>query len=226
VVFAAAEMVKSKRAKVISLTKVKRKDKSRKDELIKEVQKAVSQYKYTYLLNLSNQRNAYLKAAREALKPGRIFYGKNKVLQVALGVLPEKSLEENLHHLAKRLTGDRCLLCCDASPEQIRRYCSEFQPEEFAKSGFVATGTVELTAGCDALSRFPHSIEPQLRQLGLPTILKDGRIHLLGDHTVCEQGHRLTPAQAQILKHLGIKMSRFVIEVEAHWTDGAFVEYT
>ena len=44
---------------------------------------------------------------------------------------------------------------------------------DYARAGNKATFTVNLDPG--PLEQFPHSMEPQLRQLGLPTALKKGR---------------------------------------------------
>ena len=43
---------------------------------------------------------------------------------------------------------------------------------DYARSGNVATSTVELEEG--PLNQFSHSIEPHLRKLGLPVTLKKG----------------------------------------------------
>lgn len=42
---------------------------------------------------------------------------------------------------------------------------------------------------------FAHSMEPQLRKLGLSTKLDRGVPTLLGEHTVCKEGDVLTPEQ-------------------------------
>lgn len=47
--------------------------------------------------------------------------------------------------------------------------------------------------------QFSHSIEPHLRQLGLPTALEKGIVTLTKDHTICKEGDTLTPQQASIL---------------------------
>lgn len=43
---------------------------------------------------------------------------------------------------------------------------------DFARAGFEATELVTLPEG--PLPQFSHAIEPHLRQLGLPTALKNG----------------------------------------------------
>lgn len=43
---------------------------------------------------------------------------------------------------------------------------------DYARAGNKATLTVSLDPG--PLEQFPHSMEPQLRQLGLPTALRRG----------------------------------------------------
>lgn len=67
----------------------------------------------------------------------------------------------------------------------------------FARAGFVATETIEIPAG--PLPVENHTIESYLRQLGLPTALKNGMVTLLSDYTVCKEGQALTPEQARIL---------------------------
>lgn len=73
----------------------------------------------------------------------------------------------------------------------------DYGEDDFARSGFVTCETIQLPAG--SLLDFSHSIEPHLRQLGMPTSLQKGVVTLLKDYTVCTQGQTLTPEQARIL---------------------------
>lgn len=52
------------------------------------------------------------------------------------------------------------------------RWFSKFRELDFARAGNKAPYGVSLDTG--PLEQFPHSMEPQLRQLGLPTALKKG----------------------------------------------------
>lgn len=73
--------------------------------------------------------------------------------------------------------------------------------------------TVSLDPG--PLKQFPHSMEPQLRQLGLPTALKKGVVTLLSDYEVCKEGDVLTPEQAHVLKLFGYEMAEFKVTIQS-----------
>ncbi len=57
------------------------------------------------------------------------------------------------------------------------RYFNHFKEMDYARAGNLAQMDITLDEG--PLEQFPHSMEPQLRQLGLPTALKKGGIVLL-----------------------------------------------
>ena len=86
---------------------------------------------------------------------------------------------------------------------------------------------MKLAPGTESLSAFPGSMEVQLRQLGLSTILKDGIIHLLGEYTVCQEGKPIDVNHAQMLKLLGEKMTTYRMFLDCIWTkeDGSFESF-
>jgi len=210
-------MPKSKRNKVVSLTKTKKRVRDKKDDLIDQLREACGKYSRLYLVSIENERNNLLQEMRAKLRPGRVFCAKNKVMQLALGTTPEQECQDGVHKIAERITGANALLFSDQEPSEVQRLFAEYRPKDFARAGSTATETVVLPRGQDALAALPHSIEAHLRQLGMPTRLVDGKIHLLGDHTVCKEGQELSADAAQILKLLGIKQAEFAMTVEAHW---------
>ena len=88
----------------------------------------------------------------------------------------------------------------------------DFHQPDFARSGNRASRTVILPAGpvmqhhSDPPEPFPHNEEPQLRKLGLSTVMRKGVPTLENPHKLCEQGKVLTAEQAQLLKLIGEKM--------------------
>ncbi|KAL4841709.1 hypothetical protein H8958_013212 [Nasalis larvatus] len=155
-------MPKSKRDKKVSLTKTAKKGLELKQNLIEELRKCVDTCKYLFIFSVANMRNSKLKDIRNAWKHSRMFFGKNKVMMVALGRSPSDEYKDNLH-------------------------------------------------------QFPHSMEPQLRQLGLPTTLKRGVVTLLSDYEVCKEGDVLTPEQARVLKLFGYEMAEFKVTIKYMW---------
>ncbi|XP_040182723.1 mRNA turnover protein 4 homolog [Rana temporaria] len=209
-------MPKSKRDKKVSLTKTTKKGLAVKQNLIEELRKCVDTYKYLFVLSVGNMRNQKLKDVRNAWKHSRLFFGKNKVMAVALGRGPSDEYKDNLHQLCKCLKGEVGLLFTDRTQEEVKEWFDKFQEIDFARAGTKATFSVALDAG--PLEQFTHSMEPQLRQLGLPTALKKGVVTLLSDYEVCKDKDTLTPEQARLLKLFGYQMAEFKVTLKAMWS--------
>ncbi|KAB1269354.1 mRNA turnover protein 4-like protein [Camelus dromedarius] len=190
-------MPKSKRDKKVSLTKTAKKGLELKQNLIEELRKCVDMYKYLFIFSVANMRNSKLKEIRSAWKHSRMFFGKNKVMMVALGRSPSDEYKDNLHQ------------------EEVNEWFTKYTEMDYARAGNKATFTVSLDPG--PLEQFPHSMEPQLRQLGLPTALKKGVVTLLSDYEVCREGDVLTPEQARVLKLFGYEMAEFKVTIEYMW---------
>uniref|UniRef100_A0A2K6LLW7 Ribosome assembly factor mrt4 n=1 Tax=Rhinopithecus bieti TaxID=61621 RepID=A0A2K6LLW7_RHIBE len=166
-----------------------------------ELRKCVDTCKYLFIFSVANMRNSKLKDIRNAWKHSRMFFGKNKVMMVALGRSPSDEYKDNLHQVSKRLRGEVGLLFTNQM--------------DYARAGNKAAFTVSLDPR--PLDQFPHSMEPQLRQLGLPTTLKRGVVTLLSDYEVCKEGDVLTPEQARVLKLFGYEMAEFKVPIKYMW---------
>jgi len=210
-------MPKSKRDKEVTLTKVKRKGKESKLKLVDVIRQCVDSYQNLFAFSCDNMRSSKLAALRAHFKTdGRFFFGKNKVMALALGRIPQEEYKDDLHRVAKFLTGQCGLLFTNNPVEEVVRYFKSLKEIDFARSGNVATDSVELDAG--PMDQFPFNLEPQLRKLGLPTKLEKGVVTLTMDHVVCRTGDKLTPEQAKILQYLGFKMAEFRIRLLCVWS--------
>ncbi|KAI0923131.1 hypothetical protein AcV5_007529 [Taiwanofungus camphoratus] len=217
-------MPKSKRAKLVSLTKVSKKTREQKNALLKEVQDNADKWRYCWLFEVGNMRNAHLKTVRKLWKDSaRMFFGRGAVMAKALGTTPEEEYRMGLHKLAKQIKGQVGLFFTDSPPTEVLEWFADFQQPDFARSGNRASRTVVLPAGpvmqehSTPPEPFPHSEEPQLRKLGLRTRMQRGVPTLDTPHTMCEQGRVLTPEQAQLLKLVGVKMVKFRVALRARW---------
>eukprot|EP00008_Paramoeba_atlantica_P006246 CAMPEP_0201491358 /NCGR_PEP_ID=MMETSP0151_2-20130828/29521_1 /ASSEMBLY_ACC=CAM_ASM_000257 /TAXON_ID=200890 /ORGANISM="Paramoeba atlantica, Strain 621/1 / CCAP 1560/9" /LENGTH=222 /DNA_ID=CAMNT_0047877673 /DNA_START=33 /DNA_END=701 /DNA_ORIENTATION=+ len=218
-------MVKSKRSKKVTLSKVTKKPASeKKQNLLADVRECMEKYDHLYVFSTQNMRNSPLKELRTTWSHSRFFLGKNKVMQRALGLNEEQAHLPSSHLVSSYLHGpDKGLFFTNEPEEEVKKFFSEFSVPDFARSGFKASRTVTLDMG--KLTQFSHSMEPRLRQLGMPVCLKNGIIELRNNFVVCQEGKRLTPEQAQILKLFEIQMSKFVVILCCHLSDGKYTEF-
>jgi mRNA turnover protein 4 len=100
-----------------------------------------------------------------------------------------------------------------------------YECPNYARSGFRATQDFFLEEGI--LEDQPFSMETQLRKLGLPTKLDNGKVRLESDTMVCKKGAILNPSQAKLLELFGVEMAIMRIHVQAHldMEAGEFQEY-
>ncbi|XP_063071786.1 mRNA turnover protein 4 homolog [Engraulis encrasicolus] len=208
-------MPKSKRDKKVSLTKTAKKGLESKQTLIEELRKCVDIYRHVFIFSVENMRNNKLKDIRTAWKHSRFFFGKNKVMMIALGKGPTDEYKDNIHKLSRFLKGEVGVLFTNKTKDEVQQYFDKFKETDYARAGNTAQMAVTLDEG--PLEQFPHSMEPQLRQLGLPTALKKGVVTLIKDFDVCKEGDTLTPEQARILKLFGYEMAEFKVSIKCMW---------
>ncbi|XP_026494747.1 mRNA turnover protein 4 homolog [Vanessa tameamea] len=211
-------MPKSKRDKKVSLTKTNKKGLLLKQKTIEEIRNTISKYEHIFLFTVDNMRNTTLKDLRNDWKDSRFFFGKNKVMAVALGRTKSDEVEDQLNLLSKKLKGQCGLLMTNRDVSEVLEWFKTFRETEYARAGFIANRDVILPQG--PLEDFSHTIEPHLRRLGLPTTLERGVINLIKEYQVCKKDAPLTPEQASILKLLGIQMAKFKVVIKCHWTKG------
>jgi mRNA turnover protein 4 len=127
----------------------------------------------------------------------RFLFGKNKIVSLAFGRSIESEYKENLHKICPYLSGDVGLLFTNSTKDEVIEYFRTYSCPDFARSGNIATDDSVIQAG--SLTQFQHTMEPQLRQLGMHTSLVKGVVTLDTDHTICKKGDKLSPEQARLL---------------------------
>ena len=158
----------------------------------------------------------------------------------ALGSTAEEEYKSGLYSISKvrrhlflvgssanrktqQLQGQVGLLFTDTEPGEVIEWFKDFKQPDFARSGNIATRDVVLPEGpvmrvySDPPEPFPHNEEPQLRKLGLHTVLVKGVPTLTSPHKLCTKGQKLTSEQAQLLKLIGERLVVFRVRLKAKW---------
>ncbi|KAI4088617.1 MAG: hypothetical protein LQ344_005956 [Seirophora lacunosa] len=221
-------MPKSKRAKVVHLTKTQKKGKELTLRLYANIRECIPLYPYIYVFSVENMRNHYLKRVRaELASDSRVFFGKSRVMAKALGDSPSTEPHPSTSVLSAHLTGPCGLIFSHRDPPSLLSYFSTFHPRSYARAGTISTRAFTLPSGLlysragevPASEDVPlaHSIEPTLRKLGVPTRLLKGTVELDEPFEVCKEGKVLGSGQTTLLKMFGVAMAEFGVEVRAWW---------
>jgi len=221
-------MPKSKRAKVVHLTKVAKKDKDDKTRLFTAIRTASDEHSHIFVFSVSHMRNTYLKDVRTHFSDSRIFFGKTKVMAKALGLSAEEEYQPGLHKLADMVEGIVGLLFTNRDAKEVLEYFDTYSEMDFARAGTRATRDVVVPAGI-VYSRagevsieddvpVGHSVEVTLRKWGMPTKLEKGKVMLDSDYTLCREDQLLNSNQTALLKLFGIVMAEFRVKIEGYWS--------
>ncbi|KAK4232067.1 ribosome assembly factor mrt4 [Podospora fimiseda] len=225
-------MPKSKRAKVYNLTQVSKKSRENKDKLFSNIRDAIPDYQHCFVFSIDNMRNNYLKDVRRDLSDSRIFFGKTKMTARALGTTPEEAQADGIHLLTPFLTGSVGLIFTNRPPAEIQSYFTSLTQVDFARAGNIATRTFTVPPGpvYSTAGEVPpehdvpvtHTLEPELRRLGMPTRMVKGKV-TLGDegyagYTICKEGDVLDSRQTRLLKLFSVCLSEFKVKLVAYWT--------
>jgi len=161
-------------------------------------------------------------------KRSRIFLGKNKLMQIALGRTAEDEYSENLRHVSKLITGNVGLLMTSKPREEVEEYFATFQEDDYARAG--AHATRQVMVDNTMLYNFPTSMAEQFRKMGLPVDVSNGKLILMGgkeNHTICEEGDELSAENCKLLTQFGIKLTQFTVKLICRWdsTNASFEEF-
>ena len=209
----------------------KRSTREHKSAYIEEVRSAVDSHDALYLFSYENMRSNKFKDIRMHFRPtpmndapSRIFLGKNKLLQVALGRTPEDEYSDNLRKVSKLISGGSVGLLFSSRPRaEVEEYFENFVEPDFARAGFEAPKNIFVDNSM--LENFPVSMVEQLRKLGLPTQVDNGKIVLMdgrADFRICKEGETLSAEKCKLLVQFGKKISEFRVRLVCRWSGGEF----
>jgi mRNA turnover protein 4 len=199
------------------------------------VRETIDDHDAIYLFSYENMRsNKFKKIRMDFRQPdmegrrSRVFLGKNKLMQIALGRTTEDEYSENLRHVSKLIVGNVGLLMTSKPDSEVEEYFSNFAEDDFARAGATATRTV--TVNNEMLYNFPTSMVEQFRKLNLPVDIDNGKIVLIGgkkEHTICEEGDELSVEACKLLVQFGVKLTEFRVQLLCRWksTDNSFEEF-
>jgi mRNA turnover protein 4 len=114
-------MAKSKRNRVVPLTKVSKKENLsvKKTQLVEKIENYLKEYENCYVFRYKNMTTMPMQEVRNYWSSSKFLIGKNKVLQVALGKSEDDEPKLNSHKLSTYLKGNCGLFFSNENPEYV-----------------------------------------------------------------------------------------------------------
>lgn len=139
-------MGRSKRERVVALTKTRKKLVSReeKQKQLVNIRKLVDDYTNIYLFRMANMRNVLMKKLREQWSDSQFFMGRKRIAQVAFGRNAAEEYADGLSKVAEALHGNVGLLFTNRPHDEVVAFFGEYAEPDVARSGFIATDSVHL----------------------------------------------------------------------------------
>lgn len=232
-------MPRSKRSKLVTLAQTDKKGRENKTRIFDEVRSALDQYRYVWILELTDIRTPVLQDIRSDWAGSKLLLGKKRVLAKALGDTIEQEYKDNLHQLSKICdhdTGLPGLLFTDELPETVKSYFLAYAKQDYSRAKtrapldfVIPSGIVYSRGGQIPIEEdvpMSHSLEETLRnKLKVPTKIKAGKITINEPYVVCRAGDVLDVRQALLLKQFGVAASEFKVKTVAYF-DGEASEVT
>mmetsp|Transcript_20989 Transcript_20989/g.18321 ORF Transcript_20989/g.18321 Transcript_20989/m.18321 type:complete len:133 (-) Transcript_20989:394-792(-) len=131
-------MGKSKRSKVVHLTKTKKKTQDNKKILVDKIRSYFDGFENKFVFSYQNMTTNPFRALQGELQDSKFVLGKNKIMKVALGKNDEDSYGPVGYKLAENLNGECGLLFTNRSVDEVQEIFENFTIDEFAKAGEIS----------------------------------------------------------------------------------------
>ena len=93
-------MAKSKRQKIVSLTKTSKKGKLLKENLLNLIKESCDKFSTIFIFTVENMRNIHFKKIRQ-IEDTKFFFGRNNIMAKALGTSVEEEYKINLRLISE-----------------------------------------------------------------------------------------------------------------------------
>ena len=210
-------MPKSKRTKLISLTRTQPKTRSSKTKLLLKLQRNLQKYSRIGIISYHNLNSSGQFALRKWLGSlSNLVFGKKTILKLALNSLEDSPDFKNITMLSDFIEGSHVAMVFSNLPvSSLKEKLENFNSIEFAQPQSVSPANIVLTKGDAVFKMLSTSNDAYLRTLGLDILVRNGKLLLESDFLLAKKGEKLNNQQCKILKLLGIKVGKVSTKVKA-----------
>lgn len=186
---------------------------------VARIESLLDQYKVIGLARLNKVPAKALHNLRDTLRGDVVItMSKKKLIHRAF----TNSGKNNLESLANQIQGITALLFTNMNPIKLAQFLESKAVKGAAKPGDIAPADIVVKAGDTKLA--PGPIISELNQnLHVPTLIKNGTIHIRSDKVTHHVGDLIDAKQAQLLARLGVEPMTIKLDFYSAWEDGELI---
>ena len=191
----------------------------RKLQEVKFLKENIEKYNVIGLVSMEKIDARSITKLRKALR-GKVVMrmSKKRLIKRAL----EGSKKKNIQKLADEIMGSSALIFTNMNPIELSQFLVSNATKGPAKAGDIAPDAITVPAGDTRIPPGPI-ISEFSSILKLPTMIKDGTIHIREDAVTHEKGASIDLKQALLLKRLGIEPMTVSLDFYCAWENGAIL---
>ena len=155
---------------------------------------------------------------RKALR-GKVVVRMSKKRLIKRALAAFEKDKPNLIKLVDEIKGSSALIFTDMNPIELSQFLESNATKGPAKAGDIAPVDITVPAGDTRIPPGPI-ISEFSTILKLPTMIKDGTIHIRDDAVTHQKGDSIDLKQALLLKRLGIEPMTVSLDFYCAWENG------
>lgn len=188
-----------------------------KRELVEELKQKLKKYPVIGVLDISGIPAKQFQQIRELLRDkAEIKVSRKVLLQIAIEKGSENQAE--LEKLAEFIEGPSALVFTEMDPFKLWKLLEENRTTAPAKPGMESPRDIVIPEGETDFS--PGPIVGELQQAGVNARIQAGKVMVLEDSKIVEEGEPIPEEKVSVLSRFGIEPREIGFELRAAYADG------
>lgn len=193
-----------------------------KKKLVQQLVSEIRESPIVGVLNLENLPGEQLQKMRSLLRQNKILImmARKRLLNRAL----HEAQKSNVSNLAGKIKGSPALIFSQDNPFKLYATLQKNKSEASAKPGQIAPKDIIVKAGPTNFA--PGPIISELAAVGIKTKVEAGKLSVIVDTTIVQEGEIISPKVSETMKRLDIKPMEIGLNLVAVWENGLIFDAT
>ncbi len=183
---------------------------------VKEIKELIEKHSVIGMLDLFKMPSKQLQSIRKGLRDKVLIkMSRKRLIARAMKDIGDKKNIEKLKELGAT---EPALIFTDMDPFKLFKTLKKSKFPTYARANDVAQDGIIVNAGPTSLMAGPAIGE--LKRVKIPTVVKEGKIHVREDTIVAKRGEKISDQLANVLKKLDIQPMKVGINLLGVWENG------